>query len=624
MTTNTILQLPIDQLHESPFNPRRTFREEGLQELAADIKHQGVLSPLLVRPRGPELFRGTDDAAAQVGWELVFGHRRLRALQLAGAETAPCMVRAMTDEEVKRAQISENLERENVHAIEEAEGFQALMQEHGVSADELVAQTGKSRSYIYGRLKLLQAIPSVRQACLDGDFGADAALLIARLRHAKLQERALKAIEAKYYKLGDGGKKSFREIKRLLTQMFTLEIKRAVFDAEDATLVPSAGVCSACDKLSGNAPEYVDLTERQPGAYAGDYESGNPNLCTDPVCWDAKHKAHLVREAETMRAEGKVVVDGNKAKAALSADGKTVKGAYVALADVKAALKAAGKKPGTLPLVHIQDQSTGKTVQAVAAAELKALGMAKPEAPKVNRYGYAAPHTMTPAEKAAQEEKRKADALRADRLLRTCMAKLREAPRSSQELELVLTWALGKINSWDIESEWLAQHFGHKRLDDIKRALPTMSADDKGRLLLAIVMVENEGYFIRGMEEAVPEYVQFVAETHGVNMEAAMSTPMPDEVIEPVPTPVPAAQAPEGAKPPRGVRYWNAATGATWTGRGLQPAWLRTALASGKMLSDFLVKEGEEVKDEAGAGGAGGGEAGCGARTSDTFEAEGA
>jgi ParB-like chromosome segregation protein Spo0J len=102
---------------------------------------------------------------------------------------------------VQRAQIIENLARADVHAIEEAEGFAALMKDHGVTADQLVADTGKSRSYIYGRLKLLQAIPEVREACLRGEFGSETALLIARIGDAKLQQKALKALAAKYISL---------------------------------------------------------------------------------------------------------------------------------------------------------------------------------------------------------------------------------------------------------------------------------------------------------------------------------------------------------------------------------------------------------------------------------------
>jgi ParB/RepB/Spo0J family partition protein len=164
MTEDTITQLDVDHLHESPFNPRKIFDDTSLAELATDIKAQGrVLQPLLVRPRVPPLFASASqaDPAAACGHEIVFGHRRYRAALLAGLPTVPCMVRALTDDEARPAQISENLQRQDVHPIEEAEGYQALIDDTSGparhTADTIAEQFGKSRSYVYGRLKLLQA-----------------------------------------------------------------------------------------------------------------------------------------------------------------------------------------------------------------------------------------------------------------------------------------------------------------------------------------------------------------------------------------------------------------------------------------------------------------------------------
>ncbi len=604
----TIVDIPLAQLHDSPFQYRRTYNQAKLQELADTMKPPlgRVLQPVVVRvppkPMRP-LFDGVDTFN---DYELVFGHRRKRAAELAGLATLPAIVRVMSDEEVERAQIIENLAREDVHAIEEAEGFQKLMQDHGIGAEQLVEQTGKSRSYIYGRLKLLQAVPTVRDACLRGEIGSEVALLIARLRHTKLQERALKAIEAKYMKLDDGGKKSYREIKRLLAEMFTLDLKSAIFDPEDAALVASAGVCSACDKLSANAPEFTDLTEKRPDYYPGHFEAGNPRLCTDPVCWDGKHKAHLVREAERMRADGKVVVDGNKARAALSADGKTVKGAYLSLADVKTALKGSGKKSSDLPIVNIQDQRTGKTVQAVAAAELKTIGVAKPEAQKPQRSYY----QMTPEEREKQQEEQASNALRHDRLMRTCVAKLREAPRSSLDLNTLTVWALEQLNYWCADGKWIAKRWGFDSLTELANAVPSLSADEKGVLLMAVVMASNEDRWLNGAHTNVPKSVETIAAAAGIPIELAMSTPMPDEVVEAASTPSPAARADDGeddeaeeieypfptaARAPTGasakgkVSYRNALTGETWSGRGLMPKWLKVAIADGKTLADFEV-----------------------------------
>ncbi|MEY2893915.1 MAG: hypothetical protein RJA98_3823, partial [Pseudomonadota bacterium] len=112
--SDTIIQIPLDELHDSPTNPRQTFDDASLQELAADIKSIGrVLQPLLVRPRIPALFAG--DPSAATGYEIVFGHRRRRGAELAGLSAVACMVRSMTDLEVQRTQISENLQRKDVH-----------------------------------------------------------------------------------------------------------------------------------------------------------------------------------------------------------------------------------------------------------------------------------------------------------------------------------------------------------------------------------------------------------------------------------------------------------------------------------------------------------------------------
>jgi len=391
MSDDTITLLPVEQLHESSFNPRRTFA--GIDDLAASIKNEGrIHQPLLVRPRvyAQGLARRTDglreEGDEQDGYEVVFGHRRLRAAEAAGLGHVPCMVRAMTDNEARRAQIAENLQRQDVHPIEEAEGFQSLMDQHGVSADELAAQVGKSRSYVYGRLKLLQACPAVRMQCLDGKVGAEVALLIARLRTDKLQAKALQYIQAHNLSVHDGGTKSFRRIRDLLREKFTLHLQEALFDPDDDALLPDAGACSTCPKRSGMAPEYDDLVQDTPTPY-GRVDKGSANLCTDPDCFAAKKAAHLKVKAAELQAKGKTVLDGNKARAAIDAQGH-VKGGYIALKNVKDQLakarRAAQANSKVVPpqVVTIQDPRTGYTVEAVKVEELKAAGVkvAEPEA----------------------------------------------------------------------------------------------------------------------------------------------------------------------------------------------------------------------------------------------------
>lgn len=462
--SETITQIPIDQLHESPFNPRKTFNDADLQELASDIQAHGrILQPLLVRPRIPELFRSMADAAdtAACGFEIVFGHRRYRAAEIAGLATLPCMVRSMSDLEVKRAQISENLQRKDVAPLEEAAGFQALIDDHGESGDTIAEQTGKSRSYVYARLKLLQLCPEVRRACEAGEVDAEVAGLIARLRLPKLQQKALGYINGKYWDLKDGGKKSYRNIRDLLNEHFTLDLKTAPFPIEEEMLLPSAGNCVTCPKRSSNAPEFTDLLNDGKANSHSQWSRKNvgPNVCTDPECFQQKKVAFFKREADELRAKGKHVVDGNKARAAIDASGR-IKGAYVALKDVKdqvdAARRVAQKDSKIAPplVVTIQDPRTGKTHQAVQVADLKAAGVLKEApAPKASRS-----HTDYEREAQARADKGRAESQRRQALFQRVRAAAADRPRTMDEARLVAVALLDGIDSDD--NERLAELWG--------------------------------------------------------------------------------------------------------------------------------------------------------------------
>jgi ParB/RepB/Spo0J family partition protein len=246
----TIRDIALDQLHESPFNPRRTFT--GIDELAANIVAEGrIHQPILVRPRS--------DGA---GFEIVFGHRRVRAARFVDLASAPCMVRDMTDAQSRSAQVAENVQRVDVHPLEEAEGFMSMMQNDGLSAEDLIAKFGKSRTHIYNRLKLLDAGPALRDAYLANEFGTEAAQLIARLPSIGYQEKALEYIrQDAQARLAAGGKASHRTIQALLSEKFSLDLREAVFDVADADLLPEAGSCADCWKRSGNAPEFADIVE---------------------------------------------------------------------------------------------------------------------------------------------------------------------------------------------------------------------------------------------------------------------------------------------------------------------------------------------------------------------------
>ena len=143
--------MPITALHPNPNQPRRHFDDAALRELADSIKSQGIIQPLLVRPLGSENT-----------YQIVAGERRWRAAQLAGLKEVPVYVRQLSDKEVMAAALIENLQREDLNPIEEAEALQALRDALELTQEELATRLGKSRPAIANALRLLQLSATAR------------------------------------------------------------------------------------------------------------------------------------------------------------------------------------------------------------------------------------------------------------------------------------------------------------------------------------------------------------------------------------------------------------------------------------------------------------------------------
>jgi ParB/RepB/Spo0J family partition protein len=591
--TRVLASLPLDQLHDSPWQPRTHYA--NLDGLAESIRADGVLQPLMVRPRLPNKLR--DDITD--GYEIIFGHRRSRAAELAGLTHVPCVVVTMVDSEVRSAQMAENVQRDNMRAIEEAAGYQAQIDDDGITMAELAKRIGKSPSHVSARLKLLQLTPEVRRSLEAGSIGAEVAVLIARVGPPVVQAKALAAIRSGNLSIdmGDGGRRSLRSVRNLLAEKFTLELTgRLLFDPEDAALVPDAGACSACPKRSGNAPEFADLValaDQKPNAMGRMDDWANrcgPDLCTDPDCFDAKKRAALAVKAQALEAGGQEVITGNKARAALDANGQP-KGAYVAASDVKAELgrvnKALAKAGKAAPTpITIQDPRNGKVVTAYRRADLERVGAA-PKAPEKPK------QTDWEARRREEEAACAAEIGARTRLLRTVRQALHQRPRSRTDLQIVVASLLeeadGHVTSMVCE---LHDAVNYHALAD---ALDDMSPDQLALLLLDLVLCHHVHVNSRyAIEQSPPSALLAMAEHLGIDVDAARA--------EPASTPSNAARAAEDApavgKVPHGVRYMCPFTLATWSGKGLQPRWLKTALANGKRLADFEVKA-SAAKDEA-------------------------
>ena len=174
----------------SPTNPRKHYDKAQLEELAESIKKHGILQPVLLRPwpKGRKAPAGYPSQRPTC-FELVAGERRFRAAALAGLQNVPSLVRDMTDAEVLEIQLVENLQRSDLHPLEEAEGYRQLVAAK-YDVARIAERVGRSPKYVYDRIKLLDLTKEAQQAFLEGEFTAGHAVILARLKPAD-QKRAM-------------------------------------------------------------------------------------------------------------------------------------------------------------------------------------------------------------------------------------------------------------------------------------------------------------------------------------------------------------------------------------------------------------------------------------------------
>jgi ParB family chromosome partitioning protein len=255
--------LPIDVIDPSPTNPRKHINGDELAELAESIQAHGVVSPIVVRRR--EAGR----------YEIVFGERRYRAARTAGLAEIPAIEREYDDKAVVEVQIIENVQREDVHELDEANGYRELIDHHGYTAKSIGERIGKSQEYVYGRLKLAGLIPKLQKLFYSRELTAGHAILIARLPHVS-QESVL---EKGLFETVREGKESqdvlvsVRDLGGFIKQEIQRDLDQALFDRNDATVLPAAGACVACVKRSGST-------------------------CLDPICFNQKSNAFINKKVK--------------------------------------------------------------------------------------------------------------------------------------------------------------------------------------------------------------------------------------------------------------------------------------------------------------------------------------
>jgi ParB/RepB/Spo0J family partition protein len=470
-----VQMIPLDRITESVNNPRKTYSEATLQEMADSIRSQGVLQPIVVREIAGSLYR----------YEIVFGHRRYRGSIRADLEEIPAIVRVMTDEQADQARLHENLEREDVHFIEEAEAMLRLMSKHGVTAQQLMEQTGKKSTYVYGRLKLAGMHSEVRAKCLEGVFTAEVATLIARWP-AAVQPKAMQACLLDHYGLDPAEKgkhaKSYRDCKLALRNI-AIPIARADFDPADhslpiltpGALTGKASATGACTDCPDNTANDVAMAE-----HLGTEEAH----CLFRACFETREATSELREVEVARADGRVVDVAVASRQPDLIDDRRWQGSD-SVARIVTLAREKGLEVPLPTLILSGDNVNGRMYPKAAVTEIRA--QLFPDIATRAAGPESADHHPDPMAGLSPVQRAVCDGAAWRLVIRAILAKVRTLPRTVEDLRLLALTELEFAGDLGLETE---QAFGWPVKDDDfgtgRRAelINQMSAADLGALMV--------------------------------------------------------------------------------------------------------------------------------------------
>ena len=182
---NDIRQIKLEEIRSNPHQPRKTFNEDSLQELATSIKEFGIVEPVIVKK-------------SIKGYELVAGERRCKAAKIAGLTEVPAIVKDFTDEEMMEIALIENIQREDLNPIDEAKSVLSIINLRGITQEEFAIKFGKSRSYITNLLGLLNLPENIQEMVINKDLSASHARVLSKLEDLnQIEELAKKVIKEK-------------------------------------------------------------------------------------------------------------------------------------------------------------------------------------------------------------------------------------------------------------------------------------------------------------------------------------------------------------------------------------------------------------------------------------------
>lgn len=255
----TFAELKLTQIQPNPNNPRKTFDEKAVNELAESIKSKGVLQPIVVRPKGNDYF------------EIVCGERRFRASKIAGINRIPVTIRELSDEDALELMLMENFQRQDVHPMEEALGFEALTKISKLTVKDIAARIGKNWHYVADRLKLVKLIPELQPYYFEGKFNLTTAVNVASLSE-DFQREWMEEKE------GETWQDDWNEDADYFKQV-TANLTNAPFDITDEKLIADRGSCIGCAFNTATSQLFPEL--------------GGDARCRNTVCFNKKSDANF-------------------------------------------------------------------------------------------------------------------------------------------------------------------------------------------------------------------------------------------------------------------------------------------------------------------------------------------
>jgi len=216
--SNDILEIPLNEIRSNPYQPRKTFNEESLNEMAESIKELGVVQPIIVKK-------------SIKGYELVAGERRTKAARIAGLETIPAIIKDFNDQEMMEIALVENIQREDLNPIDEASAYENIIKLSGMTQEEFARKFGKSRSYVTNMLGLLNLPSNTKRLVQDKKLSMGHARALSKIENnMKIDELATKVVV---------NSMSVRDLEKMITES-DLPKKNKIVRATDTRSIRNA------------------------------------------------------------------------------------------------------------------------------------------------------------------------------------------------------------------------------------------------------------------------------------------------------------------------------------------------------------------------------------------------